>query len=286
MARLRIALPFAMLVLGATLLGAALAQGEAGVAKPKIRNGGTFRITVAGETSSVDPAAIGDAALVEATCARLMTYPDKPPPRGYRLVPEVASGFGVSRDGKTYTFTLRRSFRFSNGAPVRASAFAWAFTRILRLNENIDAISLLQEIVGASRVRKGTAQTVAGITARGNRLVIRLTQPAPDFPARMTVTSFCAVPPACPPIPKGSRPSPRPARTTWRRTCGAAGSCSSATAFTVDRGHTTSTASSPRGERARSPTCSTGSSGVPPTGASRRRRSTSIRAAGWPRDTG
>ena len=43
----------------------------------------------------------------------------------------------------------------------------------------------------------------------------------------------------------------------------------------MDRGRTTSTASSPSGERARSPTCSTGSSGAPPTGASRRRRSTS-----------
>ena len=286
MARLRIALPFVMLVLGVTLLGAALAQGETGVAKPKIRNGGTFRITVAGETSSVDPAAIGDAALVEATCARLMTYPDKPPPRGYRLVPEVASGFGVSRDGKTYTFTLRRSFRFSNGAPVRASAFAWAFTRILRLNENIDAISLLQEIVGASRVRKGTAQTVAGITARGNRLVIRLTQPAPDFPARMTATSFCAVPPGLPADPEGVATFPaagpyyvaenvRGRRIVLKRNRFYRGS----------RPHHVDSLVA-EGERARSPTCSTGSSGVPPTGASRRRRSTSIRAAGWPRDTG
>ena len=172
MARLRIALPFAMLVLGATLLGAALAQGEAAVAKPKIRNGGTFRITVAGETSSVDPAAIGDAALVEATCARLMTYPDKPPPRGYRLVPEVASGFRAS------PATARRTHSRSAVASASATVLRFGrapspgrFTRILRLNENIDAISLLQEIVGASRVRKGTAQTVAGITARGNRLV-------------------------------------------------------------------------------------------------------------------
>src|SRR5215210_9597848 len=204
MARLRIALPLAMLILGAMLLGAALAQGEARVAKPKIKNGGTFRITVAGETSSVDPAVVGEFALLEATCARLMTYPDKPPPRGYRLVPEVASRFPrVSRDGKTYTFKLRRSFRFSNGAPVRASAFAWAFTRILRLKENIDAISLLQEIVGADRVREGTAQTVAGITARGNRLAIRLARPAPAFPARMTATWFCAVPPGLPADPEG-----------------------------------------------------------------------------------
>ena len=59
--------------------------------------------------------------LLDTTCARLMRYPDKPPPAGYRLIPEVATGFPkVSADGKTYTFTLRKGFRFSDGSPVRA----------------------------------------------------------------------------------------------------------------------------------------------------------------------
>ena len=33
--------------------------------------------------------------------------------------------------GTTYTFTLRRGFRFSNGDPPRASAFARAINRVL-----------------------------------------------------------------------------------------------------------------------------------------------------------
>ena len=55
-----------------------------------------------------------------------MRYPDKPPPEGYRIVPEVAAAFPkVSPDGKTTTFKLRSGFRFSDGRPVDAEAFAW-----------------------------------------------------------------------------------------------------------------------------------------------------------------
>ncbi len=71
-------------------------------------------------------------ALGDTTCARLMSYEDKPPPAAFRLAPEVASGPPkVASDLKTYTFTLRSGFRFSDGKPVRASAFARAINRAL-----------------------------------------------------------------------------------------------------------------------------------------------------------
>jgi peptide/nickel transport system substrate-binding protein len=196
----------AMLTLGAGLLAAAVAQG--GGTESAIRKGGTFRIAVAEETGTVDPAVpSGDASvfsLLEATCAKLMTYPDKRPPAGYRLTPELASRYVVSPDGKRYTFTLRRGLRFSNGRRVQANAFQWAFTRILRVAPGGDASALLEEIVGVDRVQEGTAQNIGGIAARGNRLVIRLTRPVPTFPARMTAPWFCAVPPGLPADPEGA----------------------------------------------------------------------------------
>ena len=82
----------------------------------------------------VDPALSFSApgwSLLDATCARLYTNPDKASPGSFRLEPEVAAGYSVSNDLKTYTFTLRRGFRFSNGEPVRASAFARAINRVL-----------------------------------------------------------------------------------------------------------------------------------------------------------
>ena len=39
---------------------------------------------------------------------------------GQRLVPEVASGYKVSNGGRTYTVTIRKGFRFSDGTPVTA----------------------------------------------------------------------------------------------------------------------------------------------------------------------
>lgn len=200
----RLYLSLAMLAVGAGLLGAA-ATARGGDAGAPIRNGGTFRIAAISGIGNIDPALLDGAGfdLIEPTCARVMAYPDKAPPQGFRLAPDVASRVPrLSRDGKTYTFTLRRGVRFSNGAPVRASAFAWAITRTLRLNQG-DAIQLVQDIVGADRVLEGKAQTVTGITARGNRLVIRLTRPAPAFPARLAAPWFCAVPPSLPVDPEG-----------------------------------------------------------------------------------
>jgi len=200
----RLNLSLVMLALGAGLLGAAIAQGSSETVTP-IRDGGTFRIAVMGSTGDIDPAIVHESAvgfLLEPTCARLMTYPDKPPPEGFRLVPEVATRYPrVSKDGKTFTFTLRRGFRFSNGDPVRASAFAHAITRTLEMKGY--GAQLVQEIVGADRVQNGTARRVRGIAARGNQLVIRLTRAAPDFPARMAALWFCAVPPTLPADPEG-----------------------------------------------------------------------------------
>src|SRR5262249_23641104 len=54
--------------------------------------------------------------VADATCAMLFRYPvSTPPVVRYDLVPEVAAGYpAVSRDGKTYTFTIRKGFRFSS----------------------------------------------------------------------------------------------------------------------------------------------------------------------------
>ena len=136
--------------------------------------------------------------LLDATCARLMTYPDKPAPASYHLEREVAADYRISADFKTYTFTLRKGFRFSNGAPVRASAFAHAINRALQPFVNAPGAIHMQDIVGAVDVLEGRRKTASGVVARGNTLVVRFTRPAPDFLARTAMPFFCAVPPNLP----------------------------------------------------------------------------------------
>ena len=191
----------ALLVLALWTPGAA-STGPAGGA----RTGGTLRIGVVG-VQSLDPAIsyeIGGSQVLSATCAHLMTYPDKPLPEGLRVVPEVAAAYPrVSRGGRQFTFTLRRGFRFSNGRPVTAAAFARAINRLLTPAVESPGAQYAREIVGADAVMAGRARSASGVVARGYRLIVRFTKPVPDFPARTTMHFFCAVPPNLPADPEG-----------------------------------------------------------------------------------
>jgi peptide/nickel transport system substrate-binding protein len=200
--RQRASISLLMLVLGAGLIGAALAS-EKTAGTPHSKSGGTFRITaLKRDFDSIDPAISyrpTTGALLDLACARLFNYPDKPPPDGFRIVPEVSAGYPhVSRDGKTYTFTLRSGFRFSDGAPVRASAFARAIDRTLNPAMHSPGAQYVDSIVGANDVLAGRAASARGVIAKGLRLVVKFTRAVPDFPARTTMLFFCAVPPTLP----------------------------------------------------------------------------------------
>jgi peptide/nickel transport system substrate-binding protein len=190
---------FAVAALGAASLG--LASGGHS-AKPAA--GGIFQVVFAPpeQLDTMDPAIANTQAswsLLDLTCARLMTYPDKPGQQAYRLVSDVAKGPPkVSADGKTYTFTLKRGFRFSEGKPVDARAFARAINRTLAPDLRSLGTRYMQEIVGAGAVQARRATSARGVVARGYRLVVHLVRPVGDFPARTSMPFFCAVPPNLP----------------------------------------------------------------------------------------
>ena len=52
----------------------------------------------------------------------------------------------------------------------------------------------LADVVGARAYMAGKASHIAGVTATGDTLTIRLLAPAPDFLARLAQPAFCAVP--------------------------------------------------------------------------------------------
>ena len=98
-----------------------------------------------------------------------MAYPDKPAPARLRLAPELAEAEPVvSRDGRTYTFTIRKDARFSDGAPVTARDVVHSLERILTPAMQSDHGRLL-DIVGAQKMLDGKATRLAGAVAKGGR---------------------------------------------------------------------------------------------------------------------
>jgi peptide/nickel transport system substrate-binding protein len=161
-----------------------------------------LRIATASDPGPLDPALFfGNPQLVRATCAGLLTYPDEPAPDGGRLIPEVADGPpALSDGGRTYTFTIRPGFRFSppSSQPVTAEAFKRAIERALDPRTQSYATRTMRSIVGASAFAAGRTRTIDGVRASGDTLEIRLTRPAPDFPAALATPWLCAVPPETP----------------------------------------------------------------------------------------
>jgi peptide/nickel transport system substrate-binding protein len=191
----------------------ALVLAPAGATRTS-KDGGTFRMAITvGIFQNVDPALYGlEYRILRPACAALMSYPDKPLPAGLRLTPELAASYPiVSRDRRTYTFTIRKGLRFSTGAPLTARDVAQTLQRILDPKMKTGAGGLFQDIVGARQMLAGKATTLAGVIANGRTLRLRLTRPVPDFLARTSL--LCAVPSALPADPEGAKPplaSPAP----------------------------------------------------------------------------
>jgi ABC-type oligopeptide transport system substrate-binding subunit len=194
----RLSFALAMLVTGTVLLGGV------GLAHPatSFRKGGTLRVSFPIDVDVIDPALAysGHLWMLEyPTCAKLFNYPDAAGAAGTRLVPEVVDRFTVSNDRRTYTFMLKKTFRFHTGARVTAQSFADAFNRDAQPRLASPATAYMREIVGATSVIDGKAQSISGVRVLDRfRLQIRLTKPVGDFPARLSMPFFCPILPHTP----------------------------------------------------------------------------------------
>jgi len=210
----RLTLSLAMAAIGVGLLVASSFAGAASANSPQragsgeAKRGGTLRLNVSNtDFEFTDPAMAYDAIgwqMLYAVNISLLNYPDKPAPEGSRLVPEAAAGFPrVSRDGKTYTFTVRSGLKFSDGSPVTAAAFKRAIERAADPQQASPAIAFLHDVVGADARNQGRALSVAGVTAKGQTLVVKLVQASPTFLAELAMPFFGAVKPSMAIDPKG-----------------------------------------------------------------------------------
>jgi ABC-type transport system substrate-binding protein len=194
----RFGLSIAMLVVGTVLLAAAGVAGAASSASGK--KGGTMRIELTDDFDHIDPAYAYFShtwQMQGATQLRLFEFPDGATGEAAtQMRPMGATGFPVvSKDGKTYTFTIRSGYRFSNGQPVTAKNYEHAIKRILMVRPPSDAAPFLtDDVVGAAAVADGKTTKLSGVSVKGNKLTIKLTKVSPDLIARLTMPFFSAQP--------------------------------------------------------------------------------------------
>ena len=120
-------LALAALLSGTFLTGAALAAGTHPETGEALADDQTFTYRVLDELSSLDPQIVED--VTGSEVARDLFEGLMSQDEDGNLVPGVATGYEVSDDKLTYTFTLRPEAVWSNGEPVTASDFVFAWRR-------------------------------------------------------------------------------------------------------------------------------------------------------------
>jgi peptide/nickel transport system substrate-binding protein len=165
------------LLLGIPLLAVMASLASAAPAK----QGGIFRVGTTGASVQIDPQVsyVTTGWWMEyATAAKLYNYPDKAGQAGGLLRPEVAARVAISRDGRTYTFTIRTGFRFSDGSAVTAKNFAYAIKRVKDPVLNSPGAAFATNIVSA--------------TVKAGKLVIHLNHSDPSVLTTLAFPFFQA----------------------------------------------------------------------------------------------
>ena len=113
-----------------------------------------------------------------------------------RVVGGVAHRWQTSADGLTWTFELREDARWSDGAPLTAEDFVFAFQRLLNPNTAASLAFFLYAIDGAKEVNTGEKPPASlGVEALGDHVLrIRLAEPFPFLAERLTYPTGFPVP--------------------------------------------------------------------------------------------
>lgn len=135
---------------------------------------------------TLDPALVeevGSVQYIQEIFSGLVTFtPD------LKLVPDIASDWQISPDGKTYTFHLRPEVKFHDGKKVTAADFKYSVERACDpRTSSHTALIYLGDIVGARDKLEGRAAEVSGVRVVDARtLEFAIDQPKAYFLAKLS----------------------------------------------------------------------------------------------------
>jgi peptide/nickel transport system substrate-binding protein len=186
-----------LIVLAAGLLLAACGSSSSG------KQGGTVTVLFGTAPDYLDPQLEYTTQGLEATQTAyipLLTYKHAEGTAGNQLIPGLATSLPqISKDGKTYSLTLRKGLVFSNGKPVKASDFAYTVQRAIKVNWGGKSF-LTNYIAGASAYDTGKASSISGITTddKTGKITIKLSTAYGPFPNIIAFPELGLVPTGTP----------------------------------------------------------------------------------------
>lgn len=179
------------------LLGLAACEKEGATFGPaeRIHRDNTYWFGGGAEPESIDPGLAYDSPGLE-LARNLFEGLTRYDPQTLAPLPGVAASWEKSEDGTHYLFHLRPDAKWSNGRPVVASDFVYAWRRVLDPATAAQYAALLWDIKGAKAFAdgKGKAEDL-GIRAPDDRTFeVELERPVPWFLDLTAFAPFAPVP--------------------------------------------------------------------------------------------
>lgn len=109
--------------------------------------------------------------------------------------PALAEAWSFSDNGQTLTLTLRPNLRWSNGDPLTPQDILDTWFTLIDPSSRSSWFSMLDDVVNADAFRAGRLRDrgQVGLSAQGNRIVIRLRRPSPHFITVLTHYSLAPI---------------------------------------------------------------------------------------------
>ncbi len=177
--------------------------------------GGTMRIVAHSAAGTVDPMinyTLQYWQIYQGLYDGLMAFKKAPGADGFNKVPDLAEAAPVvSNDGKTYTFTLRKGIKFSNGADLTVKDVVASLQRIFKVSSPT-AGGFYSVIVGADKclAEAATCTLDGGVVAdeAAGTVTINLTRPDAEFLDKLALPHAVILPADSPTADVGSAPLP------------------------------------------------------------------------------
>lgn len=168
----------------------------AGSLQAEVKNPGTFILANYGNLQTLDPARAYDVTssqrlwnLYEPLIFFDGAHTDKYKPLLAVEVPSLQNG-GISKDGLTYTFTIRKDVKFHDGQTLTPEDVVYSFKRNMITDPDGGPMwMLLEALTGEGSTRDKDGKIIPGIftkidncvQASGNKVIFKLPAPYPPF---------------------------------------------------------------------------------------------------------